>query len=142
VCGALLVVGRSTEEAAWNRVVNLRVDDHPDPLGELRRLLSVHRAFLHLARSSELAVQSRFPEALAELDLAAAQAPGDDQVAFWRALGLAGNGRMDEARSEMARIRVEEPRWGVFLRRIADAGLFPNDEALLDPLAPLAPVRP
>jgi uncharacterized Ntn-hydrolase superfamily protein len=135
---ALVVVSGSREGGPWARMVDLRVDDHTDPVGELARLLSLYRAFDHLARSGEYAAAFRLPEALAELDLAATDAPGEDQIAFWRALALAGNGRIEEARSEMARIRGAEPRWTDYLRRVAEAGLFPNDPAVLDAIAPLA----
>jgi hypothetical protein len=98
--------------------------------------LVVHRAFDHLARGNGHAAEFRFPEALAELDLAAGGSLEDDQIAFWRVLSLAANGRLDDARSEMDRIRTVEPRWGEFLRRVAESGLFPNDPSVLDALAP------
>jgi uncharacterized Ntn-hydrolase superfamily protein len=136
---ALLVVSGSIEDRPWGRVVDLRIDDHPDPLGELGRLLTVHRAFDHMSRSDDHATAFRFVEALAELDLAIAGAPDDDQIAFWRALALTGNGLFDDARKEMDRIRVINPRWPGYLRRVAQAGMFPNDQALLDAIAPLDP---
>lgn len=42
---ALLVVQVDGGYAGlWDRVVDLRSDDHPDPVGELRRLLGIHEA--------------------------------------------------------------------------------------------------
>jgi uncharacterized Ntn-hydrolase superfamily protein len=139
---ALVVVSASLEDRPWQRVIDLRVDDHPDPVGELERLLTLHRAFDHMARSNDHAAAFRLAEALAELDLAIADAPGDGQIAFWRVLALAGNGRLGEARSEMDRIRASEPRWPGYLRRVAEAGMFPNDPSVLDAIAPLDPPRP
>jgi uncharacterized Ntn-hydrolase superfamily protein len=136
---ALVVVSGSPEDKPWHRVIDLRVDDHPDPVGELDRLLAHHRAFGHLARSGDHAAAFRLAESLEELDLAIAVAPDDDQIAFWRALALAGNGRLQEARSEMDRIRLSEPRWPGYLRRVAEAGMFPNDPSVLDAIAPLEP---
>jgi uncharacterized Ntn-hydrolase superfamily protein len=136
---AILVVSGSIEDRPWARVVDLRIDDHPDPLGELERLLTVHRAFDHMSRSEDHATAFRFVEALAELDQAIALAPDDDQIAFWRALALTGNGRFDDARKELDRIRVINPRWPGYLRRVAEAGMFPNDPTILDAIAPLDP---
>jgi uncharacterized Ntn-hydrolase superfamily protein len=136
---ALVVVSGTREDAPWKRVVDLRVDDHLDPVEELGRLLALHRAFDHLARSHDHAAAFRLAEVLAELDLAIADAPEDDQLAFWRALALAGNGRIEEARWEMDRIRAAEPRWADYLRRVAESGLFPNDPSVLDAIAPLDP---
>ena len=133
---ALVVVGGSPHDEPWERVVDLRVDDHRDPLGELDRLLRLRRAFDAMDRSTDHAKAFRLQEALAEADRAAAQAPEDLQIAFWRVLSLAGNARLDEARDEMDRIRRAEPRWADFLRRVAEAGLFPKDQSVLDAIAP------
>jgi uncharacterized Ntn-hydrolase superfamily protein len=133
---ALLVVSGSRDDGPWKRIVDLRVDDHRAPLGELARLLAVRRAFDALDRSTDHAMALRLPEALAEADNAMATAPEDDQIAFWRVLALAGNARLQEARAEMDRIREVDPRWADFLRRIAEAGMFPNDPAVLDAIAP------
>ena len=52
---ALLVVPGESEGSPWReRLVDLRVDDHPRPLEELRRLLHVHRTYEHMNRGDEL----------------------------------------------------------------------------------------
>ena len=112
------------------------MDDDRDPLGELRRLLTLRRAYEAVDRGTDHARAFRLPEALAELDGAMAGAPEDEQVAFMRVMALAGNARLQEARAEMDRIREVDPRWADYLRRIAEAGLFPNDPAVLDAIAP------
>jgi uncharacterized Ntn-hydrolase superfamily protein len=54
---ALLVVRGASSGRPWaDRAVELRVEDHPRPLEELRRLLRVHRAFDHMNRG-DLAVE-------------------------------------------------------------------------------------
>ncbi len=46
---AILVVrGEPTGEAWRDRLFDLRVDDHADPLGELRRLVNLQRAYHHM----------------------------------------------------------------------------------------------
>ena len=102
---ALLVV--PAEGDAWARRFDLRVEDHPDPIGELGRLLVVGRAFEHAGRGLDLAGEMQFPEALEELDRAAELAPGDDQIAFFRATVLPAIGRPLDAREELDRIRAD-----------------------------------
>lgn len=133
---AMLVVGGSHGEAPWRRLIDLRVDDHPDPLGELQRLLQYQRAVEHLDRSEELHAAARFADELRELNEAAALLPDEDQIAFWRALALATQGRTDKARSELDRVTKVEPRWPELLRRLPEVGQFPDDAALLDELDP------
>ncbi len=79
----------------------------------------------------DLAGRMAFPAALDEMDSAAALAPDDDEIAFFRAMMLAPNGRPMEAREELDRIRLIEPRWGPYLWRSAKAGLAPNDPDFL-----------
>ena len=134
---ALLVV--PAEGDRWSRRFDLRVEDHRDPVGELARVLQLARAFEHLGRGLDLAGQMSFPAALEEMDSATALAPDDDEIAFFRAMMLAPNGRPLEAREELDRIRLIEPRWGPSLWRSAKAGLAPDDPDFLSALAPLDP---
>jgi uncharacterized Ntn-hydrolase superfamily protein len=132
---ALVVV--PAEGDAWTRRFDLRVDDHPDPVDELARLLRLARAFEHFGRGSDLAATGAMPDAMAQFDQAVEFAPEDEQIAFWRAVTMTGVGQPLEARAEIARIREIEPRWARYLWRVADAGMFPKDEDLLRALAPL-----
>jgi uncharacterized Ntn-hydrolase superfamily protein len=134
---ALVVV--PAEGDPWARRFDLRVDDHPDPLDELDRLLTLGRAFEHFDKGTTLAGSFAMEDGLAEMDRAVQLAPADDQIAFWRATLLAANARLDDARAELDRIREVEPRWGPYLWRCAAAGMFPNDESVLEALAPIDP---
>ncbi|MBI4259426.1 MAG: DUF1028 domain-containing protein [Actinobacteria bacterium] len=136
---ALLVVGGERRDHPWqDRLADLRVDEHERPVEELGRLLRVHRAYEHLERGNTLTDEGRFEEAAAEMDRAAELAPEDDQISFWRALTLVGAGRAAEAREAAERARAANPRWAPFLRRLAAAGHFPDDDAVMDALMPIA----
>jgi len=134
---ALVVVSGDREAPPWQRAIELRVEDHPDPVGELARLLRLQRAFTHLDRGQELADAGRMEEGGAEAALAVALAPEDDQVAFFGALVLIGAGRVEEARPLLDRARAANPGWPAFLRRFAASGTIPDDPALLDAIMPL-----
>jgi uncharacterized Ntn-hydrolase superfamily protein len=134
---ALLVVSGDRSDPPWKREVDLRVDDHPDPVGELRRLLVVHRATREIEAAQDLAAAFRMDEAAAHADAAAALAPRDPLIAFVRGGILASVGRVDESRSALEAARAANPRYPIFLRRLAQVGIVPNDPALLDALMPL-----
>jgi uncharacterized Ntn-hydrolase superfamily protein len=134
---ALLVVPGGADAAPWARRLDLRVEDHAAPLDELERLVRMSRAYSLLARGGDLARDGRFEESAETLDQAARLAPDDPQVAFWHGLGLAGVGRVDEAREEMERARAANPRFARFLRRFPASGMLPDMPELFDALLPL-----
>jgi uncharacterized Ntn-hydrolase superfamily protein len=108
--GAILVV--PAEGDAYERVVDLRVDNHHDPLGELRRLLRETLALRRLRRAAE----DELDEALHE-----ARAAGvDDDVARWvAAVALTATDR-ERADALLAPLVESDPRWRVALDVAAD----------------------
>jgi uncharacterized Ntn-hydrolase superfamily protein len=129
---ALLVVaprasGRPTED----RLFDLRVDDHPDPVTELRRILGLSRAYDRVDRGDELAAAGKIQEALAEYAAAHAEQPDSAELAFWHGVALAANGREEEARPMLERAYAQGDGWRELLRRLPEAGLFPDDPELV-----------
>ena len=89
---SLVVKGASSGRPWADRVVELRIEDHPEPIAELRRLLAVHRAYEHMNRG-DLAVEAGdLGRALAEYGAAADLAPDNLEVVYWHAVTLATNG--------------------------------------------------
>ena len=134
---ALIVVSGSRQDPPWKRTVDLRVDDHPEPVAELRRLLRLHTAYRLMGEANDAAATGDLVSAAAAMDEAGRLAPGNDQVTFRRGGSLMAVGRIDEGRAEIERARLANPRWALFLRRLAAAGLFPDDPAFLDAILPL-----
>jgi len=114
--GGIIVV--AAEGEPWARELDVRVDDHDDPLGELRRLVRLRRAYGAMRGppgpdSEDLAV-------LHELDRTLA-----------RIFGLTATGRVAEARQLLQPLLDGEPRWADFVRTLADRGLLPHAAELL-----------
>ncbi len=113
----ILVV--ASEGKPWEREVDLRVDDHADPLGELRRLLRLRHAYRAMRGPPGPGAEDL--EALPELDRR------------WAAIFTAtATGRIDEAREELRPLVEAEPRWGDFVRTLADRDLLPHAAELLE----------
>ena len=108
--GAILVV--PAEGSPYESVVDLRVDNHRDPLGELRRLVREAQALRRLRR----AAHDELDEALQE-----ARAAGvDDDVVRWvAAVTLTGTDR-DRADALLAPLVAADERWRVALDVAAD----------------------
>jgi uncharacterized Ntn-hydrolase superfamily protein len=114
---AILVV--AAEGRPWEREADLRVEDHPQPLAELRRLLRLGRAYEATRGSPGPSAEDL--EVLSELDR------------LWaRIFTATATGRPDEAREWLRPLLEDEPRWADFVRSLADRKLVPNADKLLD----------
>ena len=131
---AILIVEGARGTPPWTaRSVDLRVEDHPAPLVELRRLVTLRRAYDASDRGFELFRSGDIDGGIAEMEIGRRLAPDNTEIAFWMALALA---RKDvaAARSLLAECRASEPRWAELLRRLPAAGLFPENAKLIEEL--------
>ena len=139
---ALLIVRPSSSGRPWagaDRVFDLRVDDHPQPLVELRRLVRLQRAYNHANRGDELLSETKVEDALKEYAAAAALAPEIVELPFWHAVTLVSIGREAEARKLFTAVFEREPVWADLVPRLPAAGLLPDDRALIARIVALKP---
>lgn len=114
---------------------DLRVEDAPDPLGELRRLVSLQRAYVQLNHGDAMMAAGDLDAALAAYEAATQIVPDsatDGEAAFWTGVAFAGNGRVDEAVPYLARAAAFGQRWKKLLPRLIRSEMFPDDDVLLD----------
>ena len=69
----IVVSGRPSGVAKLDRLVDLCVDDHPNPQGETSRLLNYSRAHQCAEQAIEKVLGGHFAEALANLDACCAK---------------------------------------------------------------------
>ena len=126
---ALLVVLGKLGDPPWvARRVDLRVEDHPDPIGELKRLLRLHRAYEHMDAADKALEKASLGEALAHYDEAEKLAPDRVEVRFWRAVALASLSRVEEAASVL-KAQAIGGNWVELLRRLPSAGILSREAA-------------
>lgn len=131
---ALLVVTPAPgPEPGSDRIFDLRVEDHADPLGELRRLLTVARAYRAMDAASRALETGDLAGALDLFDTARRGKPGEPEFAFWGGVALAGAGRIAEALPLLREAFAAGPGWRELARRLQPIGLLPNDPELLAP---------
>lgn len=127
---ALLVVrGESTGRSWEDRLVDLRVEDHEEPLFELRRLLKVHRAYEHMSKGDEALEKGEMPEAMREYSAAEEMFPDSEEMAFWHAVGLVNNGRLEDALPLFRGVFRRNPSWKALVPRLVPCGLLKADQA-------------
>ena len=128
---ALLVV--PAEGEPWRRTVELRVEDHIDPLGELRRLLDLSDAYAFADQADALTAEGRPDEAGEAARKALELAPANDELIFWAGLGIAQAGDLD-AGAEFVRSAIEmHSGWRDLLARLAP-DIAPSAAAVRDAL--------
>ena len=147
---ALVVVNATSSGKPWqDRLFDVRVDDHPTPLAELRRLVAVHRAYNHM-NAGDLAVEHNDPAlALREYSAAeriAATTQGippsrHAEMLYWHAVALVNMKRVDESLPLFARAFELEPSWRELTRRLPKSGLLPDDEVLIKRITAVPPTR-
>jgi uncharacterized Ntn-hydrolase superfamily protein len=123
---AALVVAPSVGEP-WELTCELRVEDHADPLAELRRLLELHEAYELATQGDDLAGEGRHAEAGERYREAAALAPANHELLFWSGLALVQAGEEQEGLDRVRRAIERQPGWAELLPRL-------NEE-----IAPAAP---
>jgi uncharacterized Ntn-hydrolase superfamily protein len=130
---ALVVVTGNPTGRAWaDRVFDLRVDDHPRPLEELRRLIAVQRAY-NFMNAGDLAIERKDAAAALKAYSSAAELnPGNAEMRFWHAVGLVNMGRVDEALPIFRRAFAMDANWAVLASRLPGVGLLPADPKVLD----------
>jgi uncharacterized Ntn-hydrolase superfamily protein len=69
-----------------DRVVDLRVDDHPALLRELRRLLTLHKAYGHMSNGDQTIERDDVEGALREYQAAQELFPDNLEMKFWHAV--------------------------------------------------------
>jgi uncharacterized Ntn-hydrolase superfamily protein len=127
---AALIVAPADGEP-WRCSVSLRVDDHPAPLVELRRLLGLHEAYDLASEGDECAAAGRHDEAARLYREASELAPENHELRFWAGLGAAQAGDLQTARSYVEAAIDVQPGWRELLGRLP-AEIAPSAAAVLD----------
>ena len=127
---ALVVVRTAATDRAWeDRLVELRVEDHPRPLAELARLLTIHRSYEHMNRG-DLALEKGLAEqAVKEYGRALELCPRSTEARFWHGVTLAGAGRQAEGVARLRRLFLRRPAWRVLARRLREHGFLKLEPA-------------
>lgn len=138
---ALIIVKAKSSGKPWeDRIFDLRVDDNPEPLEELRRLVTLQRAYNHM-NAGDLAVEHK-DNAGALGEYAAAErlidgVPGIQksrlaEMTYWHAVAMVNMGRVDESLPLFKKAFALEPSWRELTPRLPKSELLPNDPKLIE----------
>lgn len=137
----VIVKGTSTGRPWADRVMELRVEDYPEPLQEIRRLVTIHRAYEHMNRG-DLAVElNDVGGALREYGAAEAMFPDNLEMKFWHAVALVNVGRIDESLPLFKHIFAHDRNWAELLPRLPASGSLSADTAAITKILSVAPAQ-
>jgi len=130
----IVVSGQPTGRPWQDRLTDLRVEDHPQPVAELRRLVHLARAYQHMNAGDEAVTNGDVAGALREYATAEAMVPDEQtngEMVFWHAVMLVNAGRVEESLPLFARAYAQDGNWRELVRRLPSAGQLPEDSAII-----------
>ena len=134
----IVVTGKPTGRPWADRLFDLRVDDNAEPLKELRRLVTLQRAYNHM-NAGDLAVERKENEkALAEYSASSKLVPDNAEMVYWHAVALVNMGRVDESLPLFRRVFEMDKNWVTLTPRLAKIGLIVDDQSIIDRIVKVA----
>jgi len=125
----LVVRGESTGKVWEDRLVDLRIDDHPNPIKEMKRLLKVYRAYEHMNQGDLEIEHGNIEKAVDEYGAAEKMFPENLEMKFWHAVTLANANEMDEALPLFNAVFVKNKKWHTLTPRLVKPGLLVVSES-------------
>lgn len=109
---ALLVVSPELKPNSWEgRTIELRVEDHRDPLAELKRLLNLHRAYEWANRGDELLTAKDLDGASRAYTKSFELAPEIDELKYWAGVGLLPSRGRARGLDMVREVFEKDPNW-------------------------------
>lgn len=128
----IVVTGEPTGQPWRDRIVDIRVDDSPEPLVELKRLLNITRAYDWMNKGDEFIAEENFAEAQKAYETAAKLSPGNLEIMYWYAVTLVTVGKVDEAIPVFKDIFAKDDNWRTLIPRLVEADLLPDDPEVIN----------
>ena len=127
----LIVTGEPTGIEWKDIIMDIRVDDHKEPLKELRRLIRIHKAYQHANKGDHYLEMEKTSEALMEYEKASQLYPENPELPYWSAVALANKGSLNKALPIFSKVFKDEPKLKTLTPRLIKSGLLPNDKNML-----------
>ncbi|MCZ4522297.1 DUF1028 domain-containing protein [Rhodococcus ruber] len=137
-----VVTGRVSSRPWEETIVDVRVDDHHDPVAELTRLAGLSKAYdgigsVLFARGLMLGPyvgvsSDELTHAILALEEARKTLGENFEAAFWYGVLLGRAGRVEEACHVLLEVVAAQPRWGRYLRSVVEAEIIKAE--ILDPV--------
>ena len=118
---AILIVKGEQVENKWDDpFIDIRVEDHPEPLEELARLLKLWRAYENMDKGDVAIEKGDMEKALEVYNNASEMVPDNLEMKYWTAISLANNNKIDMALPLFKEIFEEDNNWRTLTERLPE----------------------
>lgn len=124
----LVVKGNATGNLWEDRLIDLRVEDHSDPVTEIKRLLNVYRAYEHMNKGDLAVEKNDMKLAMDEYNAAMKMFPENLEMKYWTAVTLANTGQIEKSLPMFNEIFSQDANWKELTRRLPAVGLLNVDD--------------
>jgi uncharacterized Ntn-hydrolase superfamily protein len=130
---AILVVrGKSTGRVWEDRLIDLRVEDHPEAVQEIKRVLKVFRAYAFM-NAGDLAIEHNdVDSALKAYGTAEKMFPDNLEMQYWHAISLVNIGMIEEALPILKSVFEKDGNWRILTERLPASDLLSVSRDNLD----------
>jgi uncharacterized Ntn-hydrolase superfamily protein len=129
---AILIVDAKSTGRPWvDTIFDLRVDDGPEPLVEIRRLVSVRRAYIHMRLGDEAARRGDLETTEREFTAAERLIGDNPEMRYWHAIALLQLGKIDDGLAILREVAQRDRNWIELTLRLPDL-MLSGDASLKD----------
>ncbi|MEE9270005.1 MAG: DUF1028 domain-containing protein [Candidatus Krumholzibacteria bacterium] len=128
----VVVTGKPIGVPYRDTIVDLRVEDNPEPVKELRRLVGINRAYRFMNEGDERLTDKDTEGALEAYSSAMKLAPNITEIQFWSALTLFTTGHEKTAIEYFKEVFAKDSNWVTVLKRLPKADLLDNDDGQVE----------
>jgi uncharacterized Ntn-hydrolase superfamily protein len=140
---AAIIIVKGKSSGVWwkDRIYDLRVEDHRDPVGELKRLVRLNKAYNYMNRGDELLTENKVEEAMKSYTTAMDMYPENAEMIFWPAVTMAASGKVEQSLPLFKKVFALDSNWALLVPRLPKVGQLPQDENLIKKIISAAPKK-
>jgi len=134
----IMVRGKSSGRRWLDKLFDVRVDDHPEPLPELRRLVDVQRAYAAREVAEAAFARGEIEAGDREYQRAQSLAPHNVEFSFWHGIAMLRSGRIDDAVRILRPVLARDRNWATLAARMIGTQFLPDEQTVRDALTKIA----
>jgi uncharacterized Ntn-hydrolase superfamily protein len=139
---AIIIAQIGETERWWEGILyNLRVEDHPEPVKELKRLVKLNQAYNYMNQGDELLTENKITEAMKAYTKAMNMYPENAEMIFWPAVTLAATGKVNQSLPLFKKVFALDYNWAILVPRLPKVGQLPDDDELIKKILSVAPKK-
>ncbi|HZX10412.1 MAG TPA: DUF1028 domain-containing protein [Acidobacteriota bacterium] len=139
---AIIIAQIGETEPWWEGILyNLRVEDHPEPVKELKRLVKLNQAYNYMNQGDELLTENKITEAMEAYIKAMNMYPENAEMIFWPAVTLAATGKVNQSLPLFKKVFALDYNWAILVPRLPKVGQLPDDVELIKKILSVAPKK-